>query len=150
MICVRDCGSIVGPSKSARRAQLKTESKMKCVLLAPGSQNRTTIAKKSIQNTIIFMMRLGINFRTGFGGSSRPKWNQVGTKIYQKGTKITFLGRLEIVSGPPGWHLGTLGRPTFPPTLPRTFPRMFPRTFYWQLEPQLGSQNDAKMANKSS
>ena len=109
MICVRDCGSIVGPSKSARRAQLKTESKMKCVLLAPGSQNRTTIAKKSIQNTIIFMMRLGINFRTGFGGSSRPKWNQVGTKINQKSTKIIFLGRLEIVSGPPEWHLGTLG-----------------------------------------
>ena len=92
------------------------------------------------------MMRLGIDFRTGFGGSSRPKWNQVGTKIYQKGTKITFLGRLEIVSGPPGWHLGTLGRPT----LPRTFPPTFPPTFYWQLEPQLGSQNDAKMAKKSN
>ena len=61
---------------------------MKCVLLAPGSQNRTTIAKKSIQNTIIFMMRLGINFRTGFGGSSRPKWNQVGTKIDQKSMPI--------------------------------------------------------------
>ena len=146
MICVRDCGSIVGPSKSARRAQLKTESKMKCVLLAPGSQNGTKIAKKSIQNSIIFMMRLGIDFRTGFGGSSKPKWNQVGTKIYQKGTKITFLGRLEIVSGPPEWHLGTFGRPTFPPTLPP----QFQPTFYRQLEPQLGCQNNAKMAKKSS
>ena len=52
-----------------------------------------------------------------------------------------FLGRLEIVSGLPGWHLGsfsvTLGRPTFP------------WTFYWQLEPQLGSQNGAKMAKTS-
>ena len=146
MICVRDCGSIVGPSKSARRAQLKTESKMKCVLLAPGSQNGTKIAKKSIQNSIIFMMRLGIDFRTGFGGSSRPKWNQVGTKIYQKGTRVTLLGCLEIVSGPPGWHLGTLGRPTFPPT----FPPQFQPTFYRQLEPQLGSQNDVKMAKKSN
>ena len=91
---------------------------MKCVLLAPGSQNGTKIAKKSIQNSIIFMMRLGIDFRTGFGGSSKPKWNQVGTKIYQKGRKIKFLGRLEIVSGPPGWHLGTLGRPDIAPDVP--------------------------------
>ena len=74
---------------------------MNCVLLAPGSQNGTKIAKKSIQNSIIFMMRLGIDFRTGFGGSSKPKWNQVGTKIYQKGTKITFL-------------CGNVGRPSVP------------------------------------
>ena len=61
---------------------------MKCVLLAPGSQNGTKIAKKLIQNSIIFMLRLGIDFRTGFGGSLKRKWKHVCTKINEQSIQI--------------------------------------------------------------
>ena len=77
----------------------------------------------------------------------RASWDRLRASLSLFGRSWGLLGR--------SWgRLGTLGRPTFPPTLPRTFPPTFPptfpRTFYWQLEPQLGSQNDAKMAKKSN
>ena len=42
------------------------------------------MAKKSIPNSIIFLMCLGIDVWAEFGGFLVPKWSQVGTNIDQK------------------------------------------------------------------
>ena len=49
-----------------------------------GAQNKAKMAKKSIPQSIIFLMLLGIDFGMDFGGFLIPKRSQVGTKMGSK------------------------------------------------------------------
>ena len=57
-----------------------------------GSQNEAKMAKKSMQNFIIFLMPLGIDFWVDFGGFWVPKSSEVGTKMGSK-IDVNFEGR---------------------------------------------------------